>query len=190
VTRRAVLFVLLPALLCLPACANSSSNEIRCGRGSAGVLAAQAVPSATYVPCIIAFPVGWSYGGFAAETGSVRFWLDSDRAGPHAVQVELTPRCDTTGAAPVESSAPAGVREFELLASREPAISGSTFLTFAGGCVTMRYDFDGGAPSSLLVEVRRSIELFPRDRIVTLLEDGGGLLCGAGAPPCAGETGP
>jgi len=189
VTRRAIPVVLL-ALLSLPACSAAPSNEIRCGRGSAGILAAQAVPSATLIPCIKAFPVGWSYGGFFAESGTVRFWLDSDRAGIHAIQVELTPTCDTSGAVEVDDpgSGP-GVRRLELPTSLEPRLTGSTFFTFTGGCVTMRYDFADGAPSTLLLEARQAIELFPRKEAVALLAKDGALLCGAEAPPCVGETG-
>jgi len=187
--RRAIP-VLLVALLSLPACATSRSNEIRCGEGGAGILAAQAVPSATFVPCITAFPVGWSYGGFFAKTGTVRFWLDSDRAGIHAIQVELTRTCDTSGAVEVEDpDAGPAVRRFELPVSLEPRLSGSTFFTFTGGCVTFRYDFAPGAPSTLLLEAHQAIELFPRKEIVAMLDDLGWHLCGAEAPPCVGEGG-
>lgn len=190
--RRAVPVFLLAALS-VPACASTASNEIRCGEGAAGILAAQAVPSATMIPCITAFPVGWSYGGFFAETGTVRFWMDSDRAGIHAIQVELTEACDTSGAVEVEDpgSGPIGVHRFELPISLEPRLSGSTFFTFTGGCVTLRYDFAPEAPSTLLLEAHQAITLFPRKEIVRILEEGAGvLLCGAEAPPCAGETEP
>lgn len=189
--NRRVIVVLLLALLSVPACSAAPSNEIRCDRGSAGILAAQAVPSATFIPCITAFPVGWSYGGFFAERGTVRFWMDSDRAGLHALQVELTRACDTSGAVEVEGqgSVPPGVRKWELPRSLEPRLSGATFFTFTGGCVAMRYDFSKGAPSTLLLEVQQAIDLFPREEGVRMLEEEGGILCGAGAPPCAGETG-
>jgi hypothetical protein len=187
VRRRAIL-VLLLASSSLPACAASASNEIRCAEGDAGLLAAQAVPSATMIPCITAFPVGWTYGGFLARTGLVRFWMDSDRAGIHAIQVELTEACDTTGAVEVEGQGPPGVRRLELPISLEPRLSGSTFYTFAGGCVTLDYDFAGGAPPTLLLEANQAIDLFPRKEIVSLLEEQLGLhLCGAEAAPCVGD---
>ena len=191
-SRRVIPFVIVPlVLLLLPACAATPSNEIRCGRGSAGILAAQAVPSATFIPCITAFPVGWSYGGFFAQTGTVQFWMDSDRAGTHAIQVELTRACDTSGAVEVEDpSLGSGVRRLELPISVEPNLVGTTFYTFPGGCVTLRYDLAEDAPSTLLLEVLQAIDLFPRKDAVALLEEEDGLLCGAEAPPCVGETGP
>jgi hypothetical protein len=141
------------------------------------------------IPCIRAFPVGWSYGGFFAQTGMARFWMDSDRAGFHAIQVELTETCDTSGAVEVQDpgSDPA-VRRFELPISLEPRLSGLTFFTFTGGCVTFRYDFVHGAPSTLLLEAHQAIELFPRKEAVSILEDLGLHLCGAEAPPCVGDS--
>lgn len=192
-TRRVIPLVLV-ALLAVPACSTAESNEVRCGRGSAGILAAQAVPSATFVPCITAFPVGWSYGGFFAESGTVRFWMNSDRAGFHAIEVELAETCDTSGAVEVDNPMvrPIGVRRFDLPVSQDSGLSGATFYTFAGGCVTTRYDFAEDAPSTLLLEARQSIELFPRKEIVAMLAEVAPdlPLCGAEAPPCAGATGP
>lgn len=189
--NRGTIAVLLLALLSVPACSASASNEIRCGEGDAGILAAQAVPSATQIPCITAFPVGWGYGGFFAESGMVRFWMDSDRAGIHAIEVELSETCDISGAVAVEDldSGPE-VQRLELPISVDPNLAGVTFYTFRGGCVTVRYDFAAGAPPTLLLEARQAIELFPRDKIVALLEDNGFLLCGAEASPCEGATGP
>ena len=82
-----------------------------------------------------------------------------------------------------------GVRRLELPISLEPRLTGSTFFRFTGGCVTLRYDFAAGAPSTLLLEAHQAIDLFPRKEIVALLAKDFGLLCGAEAPPCAGETG-
>ena len=62
------------------------------------VLLAQSVPSATQLPCVSEFPVGWTFGGSDISSGLARFWLDSDRGGIHAVEVSLRRSCDTTGA--------------------------------------------------------------------------------------------
>ncbi len=187
--RRAIP-VLLLASLSLPACTATHPTEIWCGRGGAGILAAQAVPSATMIPCISSFPVGWSYGGLFVKSGLVRFWMDSDRGGIHAVQVELTKTCDTSDAVKVEEpgSAPSGVRRLELPISLDPRLSGVTFFTFTGGCVTLRYDLGGGAASTLLLEAQQAIDLFPRKEVVSILADLGGHLCGAEAPPCVGGS--
>jgi hypothetical protein len=81
------------------------------------------------------------------------------------------------------------VSRLERPISVEPKLAGTTLYTFPGGCVTLRYDFAEDAPSTLLLEVLQAIDLFPRKEAVELLEDEDGLLCGADAPPCVGETG-
>ena len=45
------------------------------------ILAAQAVPSAAFLPCIAALPSGWTAGGAEIASGKASFSLDSDRAG-------------------------------------------------------------------------------------------------------------
>ena len=67
------------------------------------ILAAQAVPSATSVPCIASLPAGWDLGGAYVRRDKAQFWLDSDRAEPRAVDVSLLPAqaCAVTGASEV-----------------------------------------------------------------------------------------
>src|SRR5207253_1051072 len=60
-----------------------------CGTGNAMILMAQAVPSATRLPCIATLPSGWTFGGADMQRGRARFWLDSDRAGARAIVVTL-----------------------------------------------------------------------------------------------------
>src|SRR4029450_3036313 len=62
------------------------------------VLAAQAVPSATLMPCANPLPGGWSVGGFEGRSGRARVWLASDRAGARAAEARLTSSCDVAGA--------------------------------------------------------------------------------------------
>ena len=93
------------------------------------VLLAQSVPSATQLPCVSEFPSGWTFGGSNISDGLARFWLDSDRAGIHAVEVALRPSCDTTDAieqrpAPDE----AATRVFVRPDSLSPSFAGVRFL--------------------------------------------------------------
>ncbi|HET8789203.1 MAG TPA: hypothetical protein VFO47_10700, partial [Actinomycetes bacterium] len=57
------------------------------------VLMAQAVPSASQLPCVELLPAGWSVSDIFVRNGRVRFALDSDRVGMHAVQVVLERFC-------------------------------------------------------------------------------------------------
>ena len=65
-----------------------------CGTTDVMILMAQAVPSASSVPCVASLPAGWTLGAVAVERGRGEFTLDSDRAGKKAVVVTLRSRGD------------------------------------------------------------------------------------------------
>jgi hypothetical protein len=151
------------------------------------ILGAQAVPSATLLPCIVTLPVGWAFSGWFASNGSFGFWLDSDRAGIHAVEVELTPGCDTGSAVEVAPTADeAGTHRYEDPLSLPPNYAANRYYTFEGGCVEYRYRFANTDDPSLALEADQALGFRPRSEIVKDLEAIGLHLCGAGAPPCAG----
>jgi hypothetical protein len=162
-----------------------------CEPSSAGypVLVAQAVPSATLIPCIRGLRPGWSYGGSEVRDGVARFWLDSDRAGIHAVEVSLTRGCSVVGLADVtNASGELDVRVFLEPISVRP-FSADWHFVFPGGCVTYRYRFgDVEQAPTLAFEADQALTFVPRSILVDLIEDAYGMtLCGAGAPPCVGE---
>ncbi len=152
------------------------------------VLEAQAVPTAVLVPCVSALPIGWTFGGWAIQNGQARFWLDSDRAGTHAVEVNLTRDCDVSGAVEVPPApGEVGVRIFQEPTSLPPAFAGIRSMVFTGGCITYRFRFQRGAPSTLALEAVGALATVPRDVVVRQVDRVVGLpLCGAGAPPCVG----
>jgi hypothetical protein len=151
------------------------------------ILAAQAVPSATLLPCVVAYPPGWTFAGWFAHNGSFGFWLDSDRAGIHAVEVELTQACDTGGAIEVAPSADeSGTRRFEQPLSLPPNYAVDRFYTFEGGCVVYHYRFGNTEDPALAIEADQALGFRPRAELVTDLDAIGLHLCGAGSPPCAG----
>jgi len=182
---------LAAAVLVLAAtgCAASHYRQVSCAgsRQSIFILEAQAVPSATYIPCIRPLPVGWSYAGSTVRTGFARFWLDSDRAGPRAAEVTLTDSCDTSAAVPVSvPSAPAGLRRYDEPPDRHPLPSVSYYL-FAGGCVTYRLTIARHTTPALYDEADHILGFTPRSVYVDGVRDDTGLtLCGAEAPPCPG----
>jgi hypothetical protein len=167
------------------------SQEAGCEGEGAEILflAAQGIPTAEYVPCIVHFPVGWTFGGSEAKAGLFRFWLDSDRAGAQAVEVILERTCDTRGAVEVPSppGVPGEIQRFEKPLSLRPRFALDRFDVFPGGCVTYRFDFVTGAPPALVFEVNEALRFVPRALGVQLLREEIGLeLCGAGARPCPG----
>jgi hypothetical protein len=187
--RRGVLLSGVLALLLLPGCGQQQQAPCEGEGAEILFLAAQGIPSATYVPCIAHFPVGWTFGGSEAASGLFRFWLDSDRAGAQAVEVILERTCDTRGAVEVPSppGVPVEVQRFEKPLSLRPRFALDRFDVFPGGCVTYRFEFVTGAPPALVFEVNEALGFVPRSLGVRILREEVGLeLCGAGARPCPG----
>jgi hypothetical protein len=155
-----------------------------CEAQNVTVLMAQAVPSATAVPCISSLPPGWEFGGATVNDGMARFWLDSDRAGEGAVTVTLSRTCDTGRARAVATDEPA----VERLDAAEAAASGGSgidrFYRFRGGCVSHDYSFAGS--SELTGAAETALGFLPRDRLVAYVKAQDNLtLCGAGTT-CTG----
>jgi hypothetical protein len=100
-------------------------------------LQAQAVPSASQVPCVEYLPVGWSVAQVTVNNGHSVITLDHDRAGAGALVVRLTATCDPSGA--VEGpSLTEGVRRFQRIESRSGEFTATWYDQFPGGCVTSR----------------------------------------------------
>jgi serine/threonine-protein kinase RIO1 len=156
-----------------------------CGSSTALMLAAQAVPSATRLPCIAALPSGWSFNIARVHSGEATVWLNSDRAGSRAVEVTLAAACSDAGGTEVPSDEP-GTRRFERPTSVTPRLSGERFYVFDGGCVRYRYDFAPGAPSQLLFDVDEALSFEARSDLVAYVEThDDAALCGVGVR-CAG----
>jgi hypothetical protein len=192
-TFRTRLAAIAVSVLLLGSCSGGSANaddakQIDCRGGDALLLAFQAVPTATYVPCLAAIPVGWTVGGSQIRSGLVRFWLDSDRAGFHAVDVTLTKTCDTTGAIKTDAPVPEpGITRYEAPLSLPPRFALDRFDVFTGGCVTYRYAFSGDASSLLVFDLDPALRFLSRSFAVRKVKEQIGLtLCGAEAPACPG----
>jgi len=171
-------------------CAASHYQQVSCSglsRQSIFLLEAQAVPSATLIPCVLPLPGGWSYGGSQVRSGLARFWLDSDRAGSHAAEVRLTRTCDLAGATELPlRSPPAGLRGYEQPTARQPPATVRYFV-FPGGCVTERLSFTRQSAPALYDQADQFLGFTPRSVYVHGVRDDEGLtLCGAEAPPCPG----
>ncbi len=160
---------------------NLGASAPSCGTSHSMILSAQAVPSAAMLPCITALPSGWAIGGADIASGHVRFWLDSDRAGPQAITVTLTATCNTFGAQQILSDQPGLVR-YEHPLSLTPQFSDLRFYTFPGGCVTYRFAFAPGASPVLAGAADSALSFQPRSALVDFVQRTEGLtLCGRGA---------
>jgi hypothetical protein len=171
------------------ACTASHYAQVSCEgtrRQSIFILAAEAVPSATFIPCIEPLPAGWSYVGSEVRSGLVRFWLDSDRVGSRAIEITMTADCTLSGSVEVTpGSSPTGLRRYEGPELDHQA----TFLhyVFPGGCVTSRLSFTRSSAPAIFEEADRLLGFTPRSVYTEGVQNDEGLtLCGAGAPPCPG----
>ena len=181
--------------LLLPAAAFTGKAP-DCGTGHTMILAAQAVPSAAFLPCIAALPSGWttvndaivsgraSFGldsGSLAAGGGVRLVLGGQSAQLQTVTITLTATCDMAGARQVPSGQP-GIRRFERPPSLVPGYSDVRYDVFPGGCATYRFVLGPGASPVLAATVGSAVAFMPRSELVGYVRRTEGLaLCGRGA---------
>jgi hypothetical protein len=136
------------------------------------VLMAQAVPTASQLPCIELLPAGWSVSDIFVRNGRVRFSLDSDRVGVHAVEVVLERFCTLGKVTRVPSDQP-GTRRYQEVISIEPGrrYRGAVHYLFPGGCVTYRLDFRSDEQARPLTEVSLALGFVPRDAVRETVSD-------------------
>jgi tRNA A-37 threonylcarbamoyl transferase component Bud32/membrane-associated phospholipid phosphatase len=128
-----------------------------CGTGQSMQLMAQAVPSATRLPCVAHLPVGWSVGTAETIRGKAIFAVGVGDGSSDPVTVTLSESCP----APVE---------------------GSELIEFDGGCVIYTptiadQDVPSFAPDGGLAFIART-------DLIAAVAANDQVLCGALAPPC------
>jgi hypothetical protein len=140
------------------------------------VLLAQSVPSASFVPCLATMPLGWHVGELEARDDGARFWLDSDRDGVHALEVQFTDGCDTSGATEIPSDR-ADMRRFEEVSQLSPQYVGRRWYVFEGGCVAVLFRLSGRDRTEPLAVATQAIGAVSRERLrAHVLEETGGRL--------------
>lgn len=186
--RRAILLAAILGILST-ACSSNQNNLPGCNSAEDSVFAlmAQAVPSATQVPCIKELPVGWTFTGAQIRNGQAQLWLDSTIAGVHAVEVDMLASCEVGTAVEVPPAPDeVGMRAY-VQPDLPPGFAGARLLLFDGGCVVYRYRFAADAPPTLALEAEEALSFLPRRTIVQAVEEElDQILCGADAPPCVG----
>jgi hypothetical protein len=142
-----------------------NNTNLSCGDLEPLWLQAQAVPTASQVPCVRYLPVGWSVANVAVNDGRSILTLDHDRAGPAALVVRLTASCAPGGAVQGPSATP-GVRHYQRIQSPTGQFTATWYDQFPGGCVTSRLhltsdpngEFAGQAPQVLGFTSRRALQ--------------------------------
>jgi hypothetical protein len=177
--------LLLALAVCLAAsgCVRPASTELAQARepacryqGRQGtalvILMAQAVPTASQLPCVELLPAGWSVSDVFVRNGRVRFSLDSDRVGTHAVEVVLERFCTLGRVTRVPSDHP-GTRRYQEVISIQPGkrYQGDVYYLFPGGCVAYRLDFRSDEQARPLGEVSNALGFVARDALGKSLAD-------------------
>lgn len=136
------------------------------------VLIAQAVPTASQLPCVELKPAGWTVTNVFVRNGRVRFALNSDRVGQEAVQVVLQQFCALGKVTRVPSDHP-GTRRYQEVISIEPGkrYQGAVHYLFPGGCVTYRLDFRSDEQARPLGEVSLALGFVTRDALRQTISD-------------------
>ena len=203
--RRVTLAAAMLAIFAVPAAfgiglllpgSNPGVHALDCGTGHTMILAAQAVPSAAFLPCIAALPSGWTAAGVEVSSGRASFELDSGSlAGAGGVRfvlgqpvqqvqtvtITLTATCDIAGARQIPSDEP-GMRLFERPLSLVPKYSAVRYYSFPGGCVTYQFVLAPGASPAVTTAVDSAVAFMPRSVLVGYVRRTEDLvLCGRGA---------
>jgi tRNA A-37 threonylcarbamoyl transferase component Bud32/membrane-associated phospholipid phosphatase len=152
-----------------------------CGTGQTMILTAQAVPSATRLPCIATLPTGWSFESGDVHSNEARFTVGIDKIGASALEFILTPTCEVSAAVKVESDEP-GTQLYERHTGSSAPYSDVRMYRFSGGCITYRFEVPADNASALVSVAEQSLHFEPRGILVRYVEKNEGLtLCGAGA---------
>ena len=175
--RRAALGAAMAPLL-LSGCVTVAfgSEAVACSQGDDGtptngvILMAQSVPTASFVPCLEGLPLGWQLVDLDADSGSARFWLDSDRYGAHAIEVRLTAECDTSGTTQIPSERP-DMRRMEQIDQVSPRFIGRRYYVFDGGCITVAFTLAGSDSSEPLAVATQGVGVVPREVLRELVRE-------------------
>jgi membrane-associated phospholipid phosphatase/tRNA A-37 threonylcarbamoyl transferase component Bud32 len=170
----ALLLVLLVVTVLTSANTNSATrtpievDTLACTDPEPLWLQAQAVASASRVPCVRTLPIGWSLGEVAVNDGRTVISLHHDRAG-NAVTARLTAGCDV-GRATEETTGQPGIRTYQLVERQAPLYTAVRFDVFPGGCLTTRITATEPTRSEVTGAVPVMVGFVPREELSAVLE--------------------
>lgn len=172
------LSALLLAATVVAACGRLGVGEPGCettvrNPSTAIILAAQAVPSAKYAPCVRGMSLAWDDLDFQAGSGEAGFAIYRD-FNP-VLEARLTAACDVAGAREVPSGLP-DVDRFENISSVAPEVTVRIIpldvrpLVRAGTLAAAHHNSEI-EDRPLIVEVDTDLDLAARDRVNRALLD-------------------
>jgi len=134
------------------------------------LLMAQSVRSASWLPCINALPVGFSYDRLDATDRGAHFWLNAGPEGTHAVRVALSRACDLRGDHEIPSDRN-GMRRYERIDDVGSGYRGKWFHVFRGGCVIYQFDLHGATGAAAAATLSAPLSFVSRATIAQQLHD-------------------
>jgi hypothetical protein len=137
------------------------------------VLMAQAVPTASQLPCVDRLPAGWRVSDVFVRNGRARFALDYDRMmGFHPVEVVLERTCTIGKVSRVPSDHP-GTQRYQEVAEIRPGelFRGAIHYLFRGGCVTYRLEFRGDEQARPTADVVLALGFVGRNAVAAAVRD-------------------
>ena len=144
------------------------------------ILMAQAVPTATRLPCVTSVPIGWRFLAGNFHTGRASFWFGLDPTGSRVLTVVLTPRCDVSRAEATPTDEP-GTDRYDLPIMVRPQFEEIRSYVFPGGCVTYAFAASAGTATRLTADAGSALSFLPRTALVDeVARQEHLLLCGAG----------
>ncbi|MFL6222229.1 MAG: hypothetical protein ACJ75K_05250, partial [Actinomycetes bacterium] len=150
-----------------------NNTNLSCGDLEPLWVQAQAVPSASLVPCVQYLPVGWSVARVTVNDGRSVITLDHDRTGGDAMAARLTAGCDV-GQAAEQASGQSGVRRYQLVERQGPDFSAVRFDVFPGGCVTTRIRALASSKAEVTAAAPGILGFTPRQQLAQALEQRSG----------------
>jgi tRNA A-37 threonylcarbamoyl transferase component Bud32 len=145
------------------------TSDIGCDDQEALWLMAQAVPSASAVPCVLLDPEGWALNDVKVGSGFASIVFDIERPYQEAaVTVELLPSCDLAGATEVSSELPGARRYIRIDRSVTPARATRSY-TFEGGCMTEQF-VSGVSPQRLASDASSTFGFVTRSQLARDLD--------------------
>jgi len=175
VRRQLLLAAAVLAALTAGGCTTSTGTLVdatpECQPGRRLAILAQAVPSATYVPCIADDDSPWRFSSLNVEEGRARLSLVYIDPSARSARVELRPSCDVGSLNPQTTPPAPGVQRFVRTSTLSPRLAGVSFDKFEGGCAITTFDLPRDADASeRLLDLDTTIGLYSRERLTRELD--------------------
>jgi hypothetical protein len=128
------------------------------------VLMAQAVPTASAVPCVRQVPESWELNEFLAKSGGTRISFTYALHEPDAVTVNLAPTCSLGKAVEVPSDQP-GMRRFDLHVEAGSSNKDKRFYLYPGACTSYEFSLTGRHAGEETADVTSALGFVTRDAV-------------------------